>query len=355
MTRVEPVDRTWDDKGLISDDLPPDSEYLFARMTEETLAAVEAGPGEKVLDVGCGRGLDLLRLFGQGAVLFGFDGSQVMIELSAGNFKARGVAPRLACGSAEHLPFADSSFDKVVCKGAIDHFYDPRLALQEMVRVVRPGGRVVVSVANFDSLGFRLGKAFDRFRQGIPGWNPKRPRYYEKPRDHVFEFSPDFLIGLVPPGSRVDRFFGLSMFWYVPRWGRFLRVLPRGLAFGLLRLLDKAAHARPSLGDVLVLRLKRLPEPEAEASPATKEATVLGKSRMGVPTMSKYSRVQGLALCLGTFLAAFLFLVGVFTKNWWALAIPVGIGFLWLLGLGFWIGWTLLTIQVEPQAETGKE
>lgn len=71
--------------------------------------------------------------------------------------------------------------------------------------------------------------------------------------------------------------------------------------------------------------------------------------------MSKYSRVQGLALCLGTFFAAFLFLVGVFTKNWWALAIPVGIGFLWLLGLGFWIGWTLLTIQVEPQAESGKD
>jgi len=353
VTRVEPVDRTWDDEGLISDDLPPDSEYLFARMTEETLAAVEAGPGEKVLDVGCGRGLDLLRLSGRGAMLFGFDGSQVMIGLSAGNFKARGVAPRLACGSAERLPFADASFDKVVCKGAIDHFYDPRLALEEMVRVVKPGGRVVVSVANFDSLGFRLGKAFDRIRRWFPGWPPVRPRYYEKPRDHVYEFNPGFLTGLVPPGSRVDRLIGLSMFWYVPRWGRLLRALPRGLAFGLLRWLDKAAHARPSLGDVLVLRLERLPE--AEASPPGKEATELGKSGMGVPTMSKYSRVQGLALCLGTFFAAFLFLVGVFTKNWWALAIPVGVGFLWLLGLGFWIGWTLLTIQVEPQPETGKD
>ncbi len=67
--------------------------------------------------------------------------------------------------------------------------------------------------------------------------------------------------------------------------------------------------------------------------------------------MNKYSRIQGLILCLGTFLAAILFLIGVFARNWWALAIPVAIGFIWLLGLGFWIGWTLLTIQVTPQPD----
>jgi len=355
VTRAEPVDRGWNDEDLKFDNLSPDSEYLFARMTEETLATIEAGPGDKVLDVGCGRSLDLLRLADQGAELYGFDGSLVMIELSAGNFKDRGVVPRLTCGSAEYLPFADASFDRVYCKGAIDHFYDPGRALSEMVRVVRPGGRVIVAVANFDSLGFRLGKAFNRFWGWITRREPPRPHYYDKPHDHVYEFNPPFLMGLVPPGSRVDRFFGISMFWYVPRWGRLLRVLPRGVAMGILKRLDRLAHARPSLGDVLVLRLERLPEGEAQASPGEQEATVIGKSRMGVPTMSKYSRVQGLALCLGTFLAAFIFLIGVFTKNWWALAIPVGIGFLWLLGLGFWIGWTLLTIQVEPQTETGKD
>jgi len=75
----------------------------------------------------------------------------------------------------------------------------------------------------------------------------------------------------------------------------------------------------------------------------------------GVEIMNKYSRIQGLALCLGTFLAALLFLFGIFARNWWALAIPVAIGFLWLLGLGFWIGWTLLTIKVEPQTDLQKE
>lgn len=64
--------------------------------------------------------------------------------------------------------------------------------------------------------------------------------------------------------------------------------------------------------------------------------------------MNKYSRLQGFVLCLACVLAALLFLCGLFVKSYWALAIPVAVGFLWLLGLGFWIGWTLLTIKVEP-------
>jgi hypothetical protein len=64
--------------------------------------------------------------------------------------------------------------------------------------------------------------------------------------------------------------------------------------------------------------------------------------------MKSYSRIQGFLLCLGVLIAAVLFLWGVFFKSYWALAIPVAIGFLWLLGLGFWIGWNILTIKVEP-------
>jgi hypothetical protein len=67
--------------------------------------------------------------------------------------------------------------------------------------------------------------------------------------------------------------------------------------------------------------------------------------------MKNYSRLQGFLLCLGTVIAAVLFLIGVISKSYWALAIPVAIGFLWLLGLGFWIGWTLLTIRVDPNQE----
>jgi hypothetical protein len=67
--------------------------------------------------------------------------------------------------------------------------------------------------------------------------------------------------------------------------------------------------------------------------------------------MKRFSRIQGLLLCLLTVAAAVLFLIGVACKSYWALAVPVAMGFLWLMGMGFWIGWTLLTIKVKPEEE----
>lgn len=60
------------------------------------------------------------------------------------------------------------------------------------------------------------------------------------------------------------------------------------------------------------------------------------------------SRLWGGLLCLAIIIIAVLFLWGIFQQNYWALAIPVMIGFLGLLGLAFWIGWTILTIKTVP-------
>lgn len=60
------------------------------------------------------------------------------------------------------------------------------------------------------------------------------------------------------------------------------------------------------------------------------------------------SRLWGGLLCLAIVIVAILFLWGIFQQNYWALAIPVMIGFLGLLGLAFWIGWTILTIKTVP-------
>ncbi|MGB9699961.1 MAG: hypothetical protein ACPL5I_11295 [Thermodesulfobacteriota bacterium] len=60
------------------------------------------------------------------------------------------------------------------------------------------------------------------------------------------------------------------------------------------------------------------------------------------------SRLWGGLLCLAIVIIAGIFLWGVFQQNYWALAIPVMIGFLGLLGLAFWIGWTILTIKTVP-------
>ena len=64
--------------------------------------------------------------------------------------------------------------------------------------------------------------------------------------------------------------------------------------------------------------------------------------------MGDSSRFWGGLLCLVIVAVALVFLLGIFARSYWALAIPVAVGFLGILGLGFWIGWTILTIKTTP-------
>ncbi len=64
------------------------------------------------------------------------------------------------------------------------------------------------------------------------------------------------------------------------------------------------------------------------------------------------SRLGGWLICLGTVVVAVLFIWGIIIRSYWAIAIPVMIGFLGVLALGFWIGWTIATTVTEaPKPE----
>jgi hypothetical protein len=67
--------------------------------------------------------------------------------------------------------------------------------------------------------------------------------------------------------------------------------------------------------------------------------------------MTESSRTQGLLICGGSAFAGVLFLIGLLGKSWWAVAIPVGVLLAFVLGLTFWVGWTIATIQVEPEPD----
>jgi hypothetical protein len=64
--------------------------------------------------------------------------------------------------------------------------------------------------------------------------------------------------------------------------------------------------------------------------------------------MNDASRTQGWAICIGAGVLAFLFLLGVLSGSYWALALPVAIITLFGLGLAAWVGYTIATIKVEP-------
>ena len=101
------------------------------------------GPERPVLDVGCGPGVDLVAL-GPGAV--GLDRSAAMCRSAAG----RGA--RACLGDAHAVPFADACFAGARADRVLQHLADPVRALGELVRVTRPGGRVVVADPDQESL-----------------------------------------------------------------------------------------------------------------------------------------------------------------------------------------------------------
>jgi SAM-dependent methyltransferase len=105
-----------------------------------------ARPGLRVLDVGCGTG-GVLAGLGGGIRPFGVDRS----TLALAHCRARGLSA-VACSSAGDLPFAAGSFDVVMLLDVLEHFADEQKLLAEIRRLVRPGGRVLVSVPAFQFL-----------------------------------------------------------------------------------------------------------------------------------------------------------------------------------------------------------
>lgn len=109
------------------------------------LQLLELSSGETVLDVACGPG-NFTRLFGQaigsGGLVIGFDASRPMLDRAVRDTDAANIA--YVRGDATELPFRAETFDAVCCFAALNLMEQPIRALDEMVRVLAPGGRIAL-------------------------------------------------------------------------------------------------------------------------------------------------------------------------------------------------------------------
>jgi SAM-dependent methyltransferase len=106
------------------------------------------GPGDVVLDVACGPGnfsREFAKAVGDEGLVVGIDASRTMLERGAAELVQAGLANlALVRGDATDLPFRDATFDAVCCFAALHLFADPFAGLDEMRRVLRPGGRIAL-------------------------------------------------------------------------------------------------------------------------------------------------------------------------------------------------------------------
>ncbi|GAN67984.1 class I SAM-dependent methyltransferase [Acetobacter orleanensis] len=118
--------------------------HAEAESMAQTLAACALTRGMKVLDVACGPGIVACELARVGAQVTGIDLTPAMIEQARLRADNMGVTVAYHVGNALHLPFQADSFDRVVTRYSFHHMQEPEKALAEMVRVCRPGGRIIV-------------------------------------------------------------------------------------------------------------------------------------------------------------------------------------------------------------------
>lgn len=133
-------------------------EQHFARLTSQSVDAVldaaEVRGGKVVLDVCCGPGMITAAALSRGAQPKGIDFAAEVVEIARSNVPGA----EFQKGDAQSLPFADNTFDSIVCGFGVIHVPDPQKAFTEMYRVLKPGGRVAASVweAPGTSNGFGL-------------------------------------------------------------------------------------------------------------------------------------------------------------------------------------------------------
>lgn len=101
-------------------------------------------PGADVLEIAPGPGYFALEMARRGARVTGVDISHTMVEIARAHAEERGLTVDVRQGDATRLPFAEGSFDLIVCQAAFKNFLHPLQVLNEMHRVLRPGGEAVV-------------------------------------------------------------------------------------------------------------------------------------------------------------------------------------------------------------------
>lgn len=104
--------------------------------------------GKKLLEIGCGVGIDLLRFAQGGAQVTGIDLAEVSIDLARKNFEANDAAGEFMVMNGEAMDFPDNSFDVVYAHGVLQYTADVTRMISEMRRVLKPGGEIIIMVYN---------------------------------------------------------------------------------------------------------------------------------------------------------------------------------------------------------------
>jgi SAM-dependent methyltransferase len=227
-----------------------DAQYLYRAIEDTMVELATKRPGGRVLDVACGTGKQAMRIAARECEAVGIEASPEMIGV--GRWVHAESRAKVLRSLAEELPFGDATFDRVICQGALDHFADPRAFMREAARVTKPDGRVVIALANFESVSCRLGRTLDGVKQRLGRRAPPGRPYWRIPENHTVKGDLPFVRSLGGEALALERCFGISLLSLFSRYGQALDLLPERMASAIWRSLDGLARARPQHSDMII-------------------------------------------------------------------------------------------------------
>ncbi len=189
------------------------------------LERLDVRPGDLLLDAGCGEGRHCYGALERGARVVGLDLDLEPLRAAAGGIRMRGEERdsfgAMLKGSTFELPFADETFDRVICSEVMEHVHDFPAAIRELARVTKPNGRIAITIptATSERLYLRLGDD-----------------YFESPGGHIRIFRPRDLATAIAKAGFGKIGVGFAHGIHTPYWVlRSIVGLPRADEFRLVR------------------------------------------------------------------------------------------------------------------------
>ena len=188
---------------------------------------------KKVLDVGCGNGYVLSKYATEGAEVFGVDITQASVDLCNKRFGYLGLKGHFQVADAQAIPFPDDTFDCVCSMGVLHHVPDTQKAINEIYRVLKPGGRLIVMFYHRNSAKYKLkyrvfswfsGKSMEQLVNEFDGvGNPKGTVFSKQQLGKMLEqFSEiEMSVGYLETRDvilRGARFLPVNLFSPLARW-----------------------------------------------------------------------------------------------------------------------------------------
>jgi ubiquinone/menaquinone biosynthesis C-methylase UbiE len=164
--------------------------YILKRIAELNLPE-----NVKILDIGCGPGQMIADLMQKRYELWGIDISEQMIDIAKRKcaINKPDSAVHFAVGNIEGLEFEDNFFDVIICSGVVEYLKDDSRWIKELLRVLKPGGVLLINITNKYAIGNWTIGAFNILKNVkliFNGLNFIKESIFRKGRLHYFPFQP---------------------------------------------------------------------------------------------------------------------------------------------------------------------